>query len=191
MAPKTKITKPEIIAAALDIVREAGAESLNARAVAAKLNCSTQPVFSNFSTMDELRESVIAAADDRYQKFLKRGMSDPQYPPYKASGIYYIRFALEEKELFKLLFMRDRTSEEIREEREKLSDLIALIAENTGLSQDDAYLFHVEMWLYAHGIAVTIATSYLSWDWAMISRMLSDAYEGMRLRYQNRGSETE
>ena len=39
-------------------------------------------------------------------------MSAGQYPPYKASGMAYIRFAREQRELFKLLFMRDRTNEE-------------------------------------------------------------------------------
>ena len=36
-------------------------------------------------------------------------MAEGKYPPYKASGMAYIRFAKEEKELFKLLFMRDRS----------------------------------------------------------------------------------
>ena len=34
------------------------------------------------------------------------------YPPYKAMGMGYIRFAAEERELFRLLFMRDRSGEE-------------------------------------------------------------------------------
>ena len=34
-------------------------------------------------------------------------MSTGKYLPYKANGMVYIRFAREEKELFKLLFMYD------------------------------------------------------------------------------------
>ena len=41
MPPKVKITKEEIIEAALRIVRESGDEALNARNVAAALGCST------------------------------------------------------------------------------------------------------------------------------------------------------
>ena len=55
MPPKVKITKNDIIKTALELVRESGAQSLNARAVAGKLACSTQPVFSNFATMEELQ----------------------------------------------------------------------------------------------------------------------------------------
>lgn len=51
MPPKVKVTKEEIIAAALEILRQKGMEAVNARAVAAALGCSTQPIFSNYSSM--------------------------------------------------------------------------------------------------------------------------------------------
>lgn len=188
MPPKIKIAKADIITASLDIIRENGAEALNARSVAKKLSCSTQPIFSNYPTMEDLKADVMQSAKQIYQQFIERGMEDPAYPPYKASGIYYIKFAREEKELFKLLFMRDRSGEEIKQEREDISNLLQIISANTGMSLDDAYMFHIEMWIYAHGIATMIATSYLDWDWDMISMMLTDAYESMRERYKNKGS---
>ena len=63
MAPKVKITKEEIVRAAVEIVRKHGAQEINARTVAAELNCSTQPVFSNFATMEALRLAVVEKAD--------------------------------------------------------------------------------------------------------------------------------
>ena len=39
MPPKAKITEDQIVAAALEIARETGAENINARTVAKKLNC--------------------------------------------------------------------------------------------------------------------------------------------------------
>lgn len=48
MPPKAKITKNMIIDAAFQVVREAGVESINARTVAERLNCSTQPVMYHF-----------------------------------------------------------------------------------------------------------------------------------------------
>ena len=62
MPPKVKITKENIIDTALDIVRSKS--SLNARTLAAALNCSTQPLFSNFASMDELRLAVLADLSD-------------------------------------------------------------------------------------------------------------------------------
>ena len=59
-----KITREEIVNAAVDLVRKAGEQAINARMVAAMLNCSTQPIFSNFATREELRLAVGAAAND-------------------------------------------------------------------------------------------------------------------------------
>ena len=58
MPPRVKITRDDIINTAVGIVRTSGAQAINARAVASILNCSTQPIFSNFATIDELREYV-------------------------------------------------------------------------------------------------------------------------------------
>ena len=59
MTPKIRITREEIIAAAVEIVRRDGDAALNARSVAAELHCSTQPVFSNFASMEELRSAGV------------------------------------------------------------------------------------------------------------------------------------
>lgn len=54
---------------------------------------------------------------------------------------------------------------------------------NLGLSEDEAFLFHLEMWIFVHGIATMTATSYLNWDIEFISMTLTDAYEGLKHRY--------
>lgn len=182
MPPKVKVEKDAILKAAVQIVRDNGADSLNARSVADKLSCSTQPIFSNYASMDELKKCVLDQAEKIYLDYIYKGMQSGEFPPYKASGIAYIRFAKEEKELFKLLFMRDRSNEKIKGTAEG-EDIIALIQKNTGLDKEQAFMFHLEMWVYVHGIAVMIATSYLEWDWDMISRMLTDAYNGLKITY--------
>jgi len=62
MPPKIKVTKDEIINNAIEIVRKDGEQSINARTIATQLNCSTQPIFSNFATMDDLRLAVTQKA---------------------------------------------------------------------------------------------------------------------------------
>ena len=81
MPPKVKVTREQIVQAALALVRESGAQALNARAVANRLGCSTQPVFSNYATMEELKLDVLRAADECYQAHLAKGMRDSAYPP--------------------------------------------------------------------------------------------------------------
>lgn len=187
MPPKVRITKEDIIRTAVDVVRRDGADALNARVIAKELGCSTQPVFSNFETMEELRRAVLDYADALYQQYTKREIEAGQYPAYKASGMAYIRFAREEKELFRLLFMRNRSSELLQPETEEIQKIYDIAQTGTGLDRDKIRFFHLEMWAYVHGIAVMTATGYLELDTGLISEMMTDAYQGLKKRYESKG----
>ena len=52
------------------------------------------------------------------------------------------------------------------------------------LTREDATLLHIEMWAYVHGIAVLCASGQQNWDDALISRMLTDGFEGIKSRFQ-------
>lgn len=180
MPPKCKFTKEEVVQAALDMTRESGISSVTARALGERLGSSSRPIFSLFQSMQEVQQEIIQAANALYQDYLKRDMTSGKYPPYKASGMAYIRFAKDERELFKLLFMRDRSTEQIDDTPKELEFILKAITKSTGLSEQDAHRFHLEMWVYVHGIATMIATSYLEFDWDTISQMLSDEFAGLK-----------
>ena len=180
MPPRVKVSKEDVITACLNMVRECGADALNARALATYIGCSTQPIFSNYSSMTELKQEVLKAADSIYQDFLRREMESGQYPPYKASGIGYIRFAKEEKELFKMLFMREREAKAIKDEFDGATrEIIEMMQKSMGWSYEKAKQFHLRMWIFVHGIAALLATSYLPLAWEDISNLLTDMYQGM------------
>lgn len=184
MPPRFKFTKDEITNAALNVIRKEGISGLTARALAAELGCSVKPIFGLFKNMEEVQREVVRSANDLYHSYLKEDMEKGENPPYKASGMAYIRFAKEEKELFKLLFMRDRRNEGIEDNREEIKPLLQIIQKNTGMDEEEAYTFHVEMWIFVHGMATIIATDYLDLDEVYISRVLTDAYEGIKSRFE-------
>ena len=184
MPPKVKVTKEEIIQASLRLVRESGAQALNARAIATILNCSTQPLFSNFATMEELSMAVVERADVLCNEYIKREIDSGKYPAYKASGMAYIRFAQEERELFKLLYMRDRKGEVIPEDAGLTDEMETMVKDNTGLNGLEVKLFHLEMWAYVHGIATMFATGFLNLEWELVSKMITDAYQGLYKQYK-------
>ncbi|MDE5994503.1 MAG: TetR/AcrR family transcriptional regulator [Oscillospiraceae bacterium] len=189
MPPKFKFTKDEIIDAALNIIRKNGASALTARALAEELGCSVKPIFGLFKNMEQVQQEVFAAAQSLYQSYLQKDMLSGKYPQYKSSGMAYIRFAREEKELFKLLFMRDRSGENIEENREEVKPFIELIKQSIGLGEEKAYLFHIEMWIFVHGIATMIASSYLEWSDSLVSESLTDMYTGLKYCYSERQQE--
>ena len=182
MPPKCKFTREEIVRAALDLTRSAGLDGLTARALGSALGSSVKPIFGLFKNMEEVQDAVLSAAQDLYQRCLAEDMAAGKYPPYKASGMGYIRFAREERELFKLLFMCDRKGEPPEPGRE-MDAILPLIMQNTGLSRERAERFHLEMWLFVHGVASMVATGYLDWEMETVSDVLTDAYIGLKARF--------
>ena len=186
MPPKVKITKEQILACALDIVRKDGFSAVNARILAKRLGCSTQPIFSNFTTMEELKNELLVASSKKYRSYLKREFTLNRYPEYKASGMAYIQFARKEKELFKFVFMRDRSCETSDYLEEDFTDAVYYIHKQLGITYEEATTFHMEMWACVHGIATMIATSYLDLGNEEISDMLTDVFLGLKMRYASK-----
>ena len=181
MPPKVKVSREEIIKTCLEIVRTSGTDGINARNIAGVLGCSTQPIFSNFKSMEELEEKTILVAYNIYLDFIKNEVESEKYPKYKAFGMAYIRFARQEKELFKLLFMRDRRGEDLSLSPD-FEESVRIIMQSNGISYEKAMLMHLEMWSCVHGIGTMLATSFLPLEEETISQMISDIYQGIRSR---------
>ncbi len=179
MPPKPKYKKEEILLAALSLVRKQGAERLTARDLAEQLGTSARPIFTAFQNMEELRDAVIQEAWSSYLAYREREVAVQKYPPFKAMGMAYIRFAAEEKNLFKLLFMRDRGGEAY----DRTEADIAAASSAAGLSSEKASLFHLEIWGAVHGFAVMLSTGYYELDMEMVSAMLTDLFVGLKHRH--------
>ncbi len=183
MPAKKQVPREDIVNAALVILRESGMDAVNARSLAKKLHCSTQPIYLSFQGMDELKEVVAERVREIYADYLKKEVERAEMPIHKAYGMGYIRFAKEEKEMFRYLFMRKRSAGAEDEAKESTEAIVNLIMEKNGLSREEAFRFHMELWIFVHGFATMIATSYLDWDWETVSGMVTDAYLGIKSRY--------
>ena len=189
MPPKFKYTKEQIIQTALELAREGGIAAVTAKSVGAKLNSSVKLVFGQFANMEEVKNEVLKEAYQFWRNYVQTAMGKNEYPTCAASGkaygMAYIHFAKEEKELFKLLFMRDRSGE-VTDDGADMKPVLEAIMRASGLSAEDAYMVHTEMWIFVHGIATMVATSYLAWDDQLISQFLTDAYFGMKHRFSEK-----
>ncbi len=184
MPPKPKHTRKEIVETAFELVREKGADFLTARELAEKLSTSPRPIFTAFESMEELKSAVILKCSELYLSFCEEEKNSGKYPEYKALGMAYIRLAKQEKNIFKFLFMRDTSKDNIsaqplfdlgRTTVEKQLDINVALAER----------IHTEVWIWVHGIASMIATSSVDLEFDIISEMLTDVYQGLKGRYSN------
>lgn len=183
MPPRERYTREQIVDAAMALVQKEGLPSLNARGLAAQLGSSTQPIFRHFSHMEEVRQAVLDRANRVYNRYMRMHLDEK---PYKSAGLAYIRFAAEEKALFRLLFMRDRRREDLSGEQDaNLDAVLDAIQAAAGLDRETARAFHLQMWIFTHGLAVMLATDYLPISYAEAGRLLTLQFEAMKGRYQN------
>ena len=159
MPPSVKFTKQEIVDAALRVVRAGGIGSLTARSLATELGASTRPMFTYFDSMDALKHEVHEAAKDLYRAYVKRGLAEPI--PFLGVGQSYIRFAKEEPELYKLLFL-EKPSNAGGGAMEALAlsqDLVrASLMRIYRMDAEQADCYFRDLWLVAFSFATLIVT---------------------------------
>ena len=179
MPPKAKITKELITKAAFDLTREKGIDSLNVRAVANRLGCSTQPVMYWFKTVEEIKNEVYTTANEMHSEYLMREIQGKD--PLSSIGLNYIRFAVEETNLFKLLFQSGYPAAKDLKEVLYSEDLVPLIEpfqKETGFSKEEAKEVFLTVALLVHGYASIIANNSLEYDEDAVARHLEMAFEG-------------
>lgn len=159
MAPKNKFTREEMVAAAVRVVREKGINALTAKALAAELGVSTQPVFTCFHTIEEAKREVCSAAARLYDSYVTAGLHMPM--PFFGVGMQYIRFAKEEPELYRLLFLtmqangNDSVMTALRHSQDLVRESLQQTYHIDALTADRYFR---DMWLVVHGLATLIVT---------------------------------
>ena len=173
MAPKVKFTKSEMTEAAVQVVRQNGIAGLTAKSLATQLGTSTQPIFTCFATMEAVKAAVLAAATQIYNRYTAEGLDNRI--PFFGFGMQYIRFARNEPELYRLLFLSS----------EQPGDAMGAMAHSQTLLQPtlmkiyrigaaEADRYFRDMWLVVHGLATLIVTGGCPYDDDEIGRILTE-----------------
>lgn len=172
MPPVKKYPKEEIIDIAYNIARKEGMSSINARKIANILNSSVQPIFHNFTSMDDLKQAVYEKIYHKYQKYMEEGKKHSQ--PYKGMGLSYIKFAQDYPEFFKIIFMQETNlnAEKFILADAKGNDIIKYGQQLTHLSYEEQTKFHVQVWIFTHGLACLAATKTITLSENEISELL-------------------
>lgn len=162
MPPIKRIQRADIISCALKLLEKEDITSLNARRIARELNVSVQPIFYNFTSMEDLKKEVYDAVYQIYQNYMKEGSKESN--SYKGMGLSYIRFAKDYPNYFRLIFMQETTmSPESLITNDSLgNDVIQKGMELTGFSYEKQKDFHVRVWIFTHGLATLVATNTIS-----------------------------
>lgn len=187
MPTTIRITKEMILNAAFDITRNEGIEKLSNREIAKKMNCSIRPIYYQFKNSEELYKELYNKINSYFYDFIMKNIAD-DIPHYKQIGINYIKFAQEETNLFKVLFMspsRNLPNTFVETDKTGFAGVVAAIKLSTHLSDKAIKSFHTKMWIFVHGIAtLTVSRSFKFTD-EQIKDLLSQEFQALMLLEEN------
>ncbi|HRX17040.1 MAG TPA: TetR family transcriptional regulator [Spirochaetota bacterium] len=174
MPPLRQYTKTIILNAAFEQLRKDGMESLSARSIAKQLGSSTQPVYSAYKTMDDLKQELLDKAREFSITFLiQEGNTNNAFLNI---GIQYLKFMHHERQLFKLLYLDNSSSygsaftplpAKLIEQMRK-TDYLSRLDEKS-LSR---LLFNMQ--IYTHGLATMIFSGLMQYDEDHVCKLLSN-----------------
>lgn len=160
MPPRVTFSKDDVVNAAFEIIKISGFRDLSARKIADRLGSSTAPVYSSFESMESLKKEVILKAEKIIRSYLLE--------PYTKSvflnmGTGVILFAMENKELFRVMFLDNNISAEfLKDFMDSLTreldrdELVSL------LPHEDRKEILRRMGIFSHGYASLICSGIIS-----------------------------
>ncbi len=163
-----KISKEAIIDAAVDVLRKGGASAINARSVAKELGCSTQPIYLSFRNMEELKAAVTERAVMLHAQHVRDSLRSREnggsiysrYSRYSGYGMGFVKFAAEEKHLFRWLYLDGQQPGPYQDDM-LLPEIIAAIVDEYGYTGELAEKLHRDMAYYSYGLAILANTGHL------------------------------
>lgn len=188
MPPKLKYSKELIEQTAKAIVERDGIECLSHRSIAKELGCSTQPIMSNFSTMDDVRLAVRKLADDDITEHVKKGMMGHKYA-MDGAVFSYIEYAENHPNLFLFLVLdgRNKAHGPLLLTTLDPKPLIDDLATSTNLNSEGLKRLYTHCWLFAHGIATTVATGVCKLNKDEIAEYIFTAAHGAAAKLREQG----
>lgn len=162
MSAVRKVSRDEIVDAAIDVLRDDGFSAINARSVARKLGCSTQPIYFSFQNMDELKTALTERAIQMHTQRVRDSLcihegNDSRYSSY---GMGFVKFAAEEKQLFRWLYLEGKQIGPYQNDV-LMPEIIDVMMEEFGYSADVAHRFHQDMVYFSYGLAILANTDHL------------------------------
>ena len=163
MPAKKKVSRDVIIDAAVEVLRDGGFSAINARSVAQKIGCSTQPIYFSFKNMEELKTALTERAIEMHTKRVRESLqahegNDSRYSSY---GMGFVKFAAEEKQLFRWLYLEGKQLGPYRNDV-LFPEVIEVIVEEFGYSEEVACRFHQDMLYFSYGLAILANTDHLN-----------------------------
>lgn len=165
--PKQRITKEMVVNAAFELARNGGMEQVTVKAIAERIGCSVQPIYSYCKNMEGLRQDVTEKVKCFVREYVASQVDEQDL--FRSTGHAYIRLTREEPQLFKIFILRTRdgiSSLEDLYHSEAGERIPAFLSEKMGIGKKQAEQLHLDMLIYTIGIGMifSVTTPGIPWE---------------------------
>lgn len=191
--------KTALISAALKVIKEEGYRSLSLRRVASEAGVSPAAPYRHYPDSETLISEIAREGFRLLAVKLKESTSKKPDDPlwqFRESGIAYVEFALDNKELFRIMyghFIENHSDHEaLRKEGESafkiLEKILIHCQEQNLIVKSDPEEIALAAWSMVHGIATLIVEKQMSFESyerkntrKTIAKLMRYIYTGMQV----------
>ncbi len=162
MPSSPKIPKEMILEYALKMLIRDGYSSLNIKAIAKEIGCSTQPISWHFGNMDGLRNALSEYARS-YAVGKLFNIQENSVLSFLDLGLNYLDIAFDAPNLFRYIFMNDcgvYVANDVRvfSDAGQNAVITEMLSNQLGISKELAGIYVQDLTIYTHGLASYVAT---------------------------------
>ncbi|HIP29419.1 MAG TPA: TetR/AcrR family transcriptional regulator [Sulfurospirillum arcachonense] len=166
--------KDELLNIAFEFIHKNGVENLTLKILAEETGTSRSAIYRHFSSKDELIETIIEKGFEEFDNAVSPILKDIEKPladRFYLSGKKYIEFAIENRNLYTLLFgkkyadIRERIIDIKDDDCSGFGTLKLAIEEGqkSGIvKNDDSYKQAIVIWSSLHGLASLIINGFMN-----------------------------
>lgn len=185
MPSSPKIPKETILQHALEMLIQNGYASINIKALAKRIGCSTQPISWHFGNMENFRNALTEYALD-YANEKMLSASEGMWA-FSNVGIGYIDIAYDEPNLFRYLYMSGESGYhaggfDIFTTADANSAMIEQIAKQLDISADKVNDFFRNTIIYTHGLACFVVSGLIKATKEELYAMVHQGANGFMLQ---------
>ena len=190
MPPKPKFTREEVALTALNIVKEAGVSALTARELGKRLGSSASPIFTIFANMDEVKWAARELALREFEEYAS-DFKDFS-PAFKRIGMLMVSHAINEPEIYKLLFMQEHPhgqsfNDTIGELGSLADTSIEIIKRDYGMTDTEAKILFEQVWVHTFGMGALCAMKVCDFTEDEIAIKLGQVFGAMVMMIKSGG----
>lgn len=176
MPPKQRVTKEMILEKAFQIASESGIEAVTARSVAKEVGCSIQPIFSQFATMEDLRQETFEYVAEQLMEEVLSFKDAPD--SFAKTTMWVLHLAQNRPHLFHLLYLSNsyvsKNLLDVMLAYDSNQEMLAKMMVTYDLEREVCKDILVKGFLLLHGIATMVCTNHMDFSDEQVAGMMKD-----------------